>query len=166
MNWREVTGHPNYRVSDCGKVRTIARQKTLSDGRVYNYPSRVLRQRVGTHGYKMVDIDRVQYLTHRVVAREFVPNPDDLNIVNHMDSNKLNNNAGNLEWTTHSGNIQHAMQNGVIFRKHKLDAAARAQAVSEYKKGSITMRELAEKHEVSTGTISNWVHAVAQGDNQ
>ena len=39
-------------------------------------------------------------MIHRIVAKTFVPNPDNLEIVNHKDENKLNNRADNLEWCT------------------------------------------------------------------
>ena len=51
---------------------------------------------------------------HRVVAQCFIPNPMRLPQVNHIDGNKLNNNASNLEWVTQSENIQHAYDNGLM----------------------------------------------------
>ena len=46
---------------------------------------------------------------HRLVAQYFIPNPGNLNEVNHKDGNKDNNNVNNLEWVTHSKNHQHAL---------------------------------------------------------
>jgi hypothetical protein len=48
---------------------------------------------------------------HRLVANAFIPNPDNLPEVNHLDTNKLNCRWDNLEWTTRLGNIQHAQLN-------------------------------------------------------
>jgi hypothetical protein len=44
---------------------------------------------------------------HRLVAMAFIPNPDKLEIVNHIDGNKLNNSVGNLEWVSRGGNGKH-----------------------------------------------------------
>ena len=44
---------------------------------------------------------------HRLVACAFIPNPNNLPLINHKDENKLNNNASNLEWCTHSYNRQY-----------------------------------------------------------
>lgn len=49
-----------------------------------------------------------EYFIHRLVALTFLPNPQNLPIVNHIDENKLNNNVTNLEWCNESHNISHS----------------------------------------------------------
>ena len=53
---------------------------------------------------------------HRLVAEAFIPNPNPkIKIqVNHMDGNKLNNWASNLEWVTNKENYDHARSHGLI----------------------------------------------------
>lgn len=64
-------------------------------------------------GYMQQSIRGKTVRLHRAVAAAFVPNPDNLPEVNHIDGNKLNNHASNLEWTTRKGNMRHAYATGL-----------------------------------------------------
>ena len=69
-------------------------------------------------GYKThrgtIDKVRKHISIHRAVAILYVPNPNNLPQVNHIDGNKLNNHYTNLEWVTNKENRTHAIENGLM----------------------------------------------------
>ena len=87
------------------------------DGRIWSDKSKMfLSPEIGRDGYQRVilHINKKPHmmLLHRIVAECYVPNPDNLPIVNHIDLDKLNCDYRNLEWTTIGGNNKHAIDNG------------------------------------------------------
>jgi hypothetical protein len=73
---------------------------------------------VNNKGYLRVDISingkRHALNLHTAVAKLFIPNPNNLPIINHIDGNKTNNYYKNLEWCTPKENMQHAVKYGLI----------------------------------------------------
>lgn len=63
-------------------------------------------------GYAQLGVNGRVTLVHRLVAKAYIPNPDNLREVNHIDGDKLNNNVENLEWISHSENMKAAWKNG------------------------------------------------------
>lgn len=94
-----------YEVSNLGNVRSIRKNKLLKPSLTYR-------------GYLLVGLSkkhtRETWLIHRLVATAFIPNPNNLEQVNHVDGNKLNNILGNLEWCTRLQNVAHARQIGLV----------------------------------------------------
>lgn len=76
-----------------------------------------MAQYVQKNGYSAVKLHthnvKRTFLVHRLVASAFVPNPNGLSEVNHIDGDKLNNSADNLEWVTHSQNMRHSIGSGL-----------------------------------------------------
>lgn len=87
--WREIAGYDGaYMVSDAGRVRNGERLKAQRKHGGYMYVS------------LWRDGKEKNCLVHRLVARAFLPNPDELPEINHKDENKENNRVENLEWCT------------------------------------------------------------------
>ena len=86
-------------------------------GRFKNYKGIIMSDYKPHHsGYIYVRVDKNKYALHRIIASTFINNlePEINNVVNHIDGNKLNNSAANLEWTTIKGNNIHNHKSGFI----------------------------------------------------
>lgn len=83
-----------------------------TNGIVYGKNGEPLKPNINSHGYKYVvfcvNHKLKTMMVHRIIACTFVSNSENLPVINHLDGNKLNNNANNLEWTTMQGNVIHA----------------------------------------------------------
>lgn len=111
--WAEVKDFEGkYAVSTHGRVKSLARNVCrLSGTFCEDVPEIVMRQFDHYKGHKYIFLYfknvRKKRFVHRLVAEAFIPNPDNLPIVNHEDLNKKNNNITNLKWVTESENTQH-----------------------------------------------------------
>ncbi len=76
-----------------------------------------LNTSVGETGYQRIYITvggkHLMFASHRLVASIFIENPDGLPVVNHIDGDKLNNRADNLEWCSYAHNTRHAFDSGL-----------------------------------------------------
>jgi hypothetical protein len=94
--WKDILNYPNYQISNKGKVYSKIYKKILSPANVGGY------FRVGIYndeGQKTIPI-------HRLVALNFIPKSENLDIVDHIDGNSTNNCVENLTWVTHSENVK------------------------------------------------------------
>lgn len=101
--WKDIEGYEGvYQVSNTGKIRSSVRRSNIQT------PWRLLSPHIA-RGYAFITLykqnQRKNLLLHRLVAKAFVDNPNGFAEVNHIDENKLNNNATNLEWCTREYNM-------------------------------------------------------------
>ena len=121
--WEDIDGYIGiYQISNMGNVRSVQREEFKC---VQGYRIRKgvrLKQSQDQKGYLMVNLykngkGRTRRV-HRLVAEAFVDNPMHLSEINHIDENKKNNAASNLEWCTSSYNKRYG--NGNISRSKTL----------------------------------------------
>lgn len=115
--WKDIPGYEGlYQVSDLGRIKSLERFVNGKSG-VRKVSEKIVSVAVKNNGYLQVKLhrkgERKFFGVHRLVAMVFVENFNNLPQVNHIDGNKKNNRADNLEWCTPSENQKHAVINGL-----------------------------------------------------
>ena len=111
--WKDVEGFEGlYRVSNEGVLVSTPRQGTKG-GVVKRH-----KMKRGYEEYHLFKDCKLQHeYVHQLLAKHFIPNPEDKPYINHIDGNPLNNALDNLEWVTHLENVQHAVRIGLFNNK-------------------------------------------------
>ena len=162
--WKAVS-RGRYLVSSRGRVKPG----------VYRVPARrgeMLRQSVKSNGYLQVTLcspgRRISALVHRLVARAFLGRCRKGVTVNHIDGDKKNNAAANLEYLSHKENVRHAARMGLraVGARHGMAKLTDAQVrrirgVLKTGKGQTETARLlgystAVVHQIATG--KTWKH--------
>lgn len=92
----KIKDYPNYSINENGDVKST-------------YVSKMLKPRIAGRGYYCYQLRnengiKNKYI-HRLVAETFIPNPNNLPQVDHIDGNKANNHVSNLRWVTNHENV-------------------------------------------------------------
>lgn len=116
-NWKPIEGYEDsYEVSDLGRVRSIDRFTPTWSGRVFK-KGVIKTLKEDKDGYYKVWLSKSSkkkpFFVHRLVAKAFIDNVEELPVVNHIDGDKKNNVPENLEWCTRSDNDKHAFKLGL-----------------------------------------------------
>lgn len=140
--WVSIKGASRYSVSSFGRV--ISR---------CNGSPRLKKATGQGSGYLQFGIgsDDGSYrkrLAHRLVAEAFIPNPDSLPEINHIDGNKHNNNVSNLEWCSRSDNQLHSYAIGLNkARRRTLTEEQKSELLS-----GVSIKSFVKKHGMAPST--------------
>ena len=120
--WKDIKGYEGlYQVSNKGRVKSLNYRRTGKEGILKGKPDKDGYLRVGLCKNKK----QKPFYIHRLVAKAFLPNPNNLPEVNHIDENKENNHVENLEWCDRKYNNNYGSRNerasvSMKGKKHKL----------------------------------------------
>ena len=100
--WKDIEGFPGYQISDQGSIKSY-----INNRHGIGKKSHFLKPTITKRGYCVVQLGRGnRRQVHRLVAKAFIPNPDGLPLVRHLDDNPSNNSVTNLAWGTQTDNMR------------------------------------------------------------
>lgn len=149
--WKEIKDFPFYSVSNMGRIKTNRHEFWYRTGgfcegygKLAYYEEKLRKPRINKDGYLQINLYHCgkmkTFLVHRLVAEAFIPNPDNLPEVNHINENKADNRVENLEWVLPAENANFGTRNKRISesktgkKRRKLTKAHR-QKISKALKG-------------------------------
>ena len=171
--WKDIIGFEiNYQISNIGRIKSKAR-KTKNQ---YSEEFVKTEGAITSAGYEVqnlyIDGKYKTVSVHRLVAEHFVSGYFKEAVVNHIDGDKTNNVATNLEWCTRSENQKHAVDNGLwkVTDKHRKSAKIQAKSMGKSNQKvsveqvvliredckTMTGKEISLKYNISPSTVS-WI---------
>ena len=116
--WDYIPKYENYQASTGGEIRKVL--ETDSHGNATKY--KILYKHLNKQkGYYQVSIAGKSKTVHRLVSLTFIPNPNNLENVDHIDDCKTNNNVSNLQWLSSGDNTRKAFAVGLNIPIHLRD---------------------------------------------
>lgn len=144
--FKDIEGYEGlYQVSNLGRVKSLKRYVNDRGG-IRLLKERILKEVQARSGHLRVKLSKnnisKRYSTHKLVAQAFIPNPDNLPVINHKDEDPTNNCVENLEWCTvgynnRYGTVRHRQAEKAHLRKH----TTQYKKVYQYTKSGELVRE-------------------------
>lgn len=174
--WKDIKGYEGlYQVSNLGRIKSLKRQRevNLMYSTKATVPERILKY--GTsQGYLAVTLAKNKVNTkirvHKLVALNFIPNPENKPHINHKDGNKHNNSVDNLEWVTPKENTKHAIENGLLtsvcsFKGYRHTEKAKQRIREGNKWGSSKNHKIINQYDKNGGFVKQW-HGFVEIENE
>lgn len=160
---KPIPQNPTYGITDMGEVINLETNFKLKLSRKSNgYMQAKLfikyDAKTKKHYYNYLHV-------HRLVAEAYIPNPNNLPCVNHIDGNKENNTISNLEWCTCKQNMQHAVRIGLFKKDIKITDLE--DIFSDYISKKYLLSELEDKYNWHTGIrLNTYLRKYAEKTNR
>lgn len=145
INKKQIEGFDNYFIFKNGTIQN-SRGKNICEWKDNVGYLQVKLSQDGKWYYRRV---------HRLVAKAFIDNPNNLPQVNHIDGDKTNNNINNLEWIDNKHNTQHGNDSQLYHSKHRcIEIQVYNKKTNELLHTYKSIRETAERLHINRKTLS------------
>lgn len=172
--WKDVVGYEGlYAVSNKGRIKSLKRTVHHPINGKSNLSERLRTTNPSKDGYCHISLNKESIISsltvHRIVAKAFIPNPQNKPQINHINGVRNDNRVENLEWVTGSENVRHAFKNGLVptGEQHKSSKLTEEQVLKIRKKGKYKTRtQIAREYNVSFSCIDKimknktWKHII------
>ena len=176
--WKDVVGYETeYQVSNLGNVKSLTRMAGSKRPRLRL--GRIMKQKKNRGGYLCVHLRGLSGeswpTVHRLVASAFIENTENKPTINHIDGVKTNNCVENLEWSTMSEQMIHAIKTGLYvqpdiskYTKYGEDAHnckiknSDVIKIIELRKNGCTLKSIADLFGVGISQI----HRICKGESR
>lgn len=142
--WLTHENFPDFFVSNYGRIKSKERNKLMFTRVHEKYVDCRISNKEGKKSSPRV---------HKLVAELFVPNPHNLPVVNHIDGNRMNNRADNLEWVTYKQNTKHAVNLGLVGKASRKLTEELAHDICRKLESGMSIREIVETNPLYTKSI-------------
>lgn len=121
--WKPIKGYEGlYEVSNLGRVKSLNRKILCSNGLIKEIKEKILTPKDNGKGYLNVILSKngnhKNFYIHRLVAEAFIPNLENKEEVDHINTNKYDNNVDNLRWVTRCENCNNPLTKKRIKDNH------------------------------------------------
>lgn len=165
--WKDVVGYEGaYQISNLGRVRSLDRKVNCCHNSQRLHKGKIIIPFRSRPGYLRIELGTKKprkHFVHRLIAKAFINNPENLPFINHKDGNKLNNDVSNLEWCDSLHNNRHAVTTGLnkVFGENNNKSKLRDRDIVRirelYSNRLFNQTELAKKYNVDPSLISQIV---------